>query len=105
MKNNIVLFYVPCRNKKEAIALSKKCLSVRLCACTNLIPIDSFFLWKKKTESSKEVSLILKTIPSLSKKLKKFINENHTYEIPCIATLEGQVNKEYFKWMESELCE
>ncbi|NOT36549.1 MAG: divalent-cation tolerance protein CutA [Saprospiraceae bacterium] len=105
MKNSILLFYIPCKNKKEAIALSKKCIEAKLAACANIFPITSIFPWNKKIENASEFTILLKTIPKLEKQLSKYISKNHSYEIPCIATTKFKVNKEYFNWMNTILVD
>ncbi|MEO6189880.1 MAG: divalent-cation tolerance protein CutA [Saprospiraceae bacterium] len=103
MKNKITLFYVPCKNKEEATRLAKICINNKLMACSNIHPIDSIYLWEEKIVQEKECILMLKTLPSLSKKLKKLIQQEHPYEIPAIISYDASVNKEYMAWMKLAL--
>ncbi|MEP7195864.1 MAG: divalent cation tolerance protein CutA [Saprospiraceae bacterium] len=103
MKNKIILFYIPCANKAEASKLAKASLQEKLSSCANIYPIDSSFSFKDKLENVKENILLLKTLPSLAKKLKKLIKTNHSYEIPCILSYKVKVNKPYKLWMKEIL--
>lgn len=103
MKNKINFFYVPCKNKKEANTMAKSCIENNLAACANIFPIQSIYPWKNKIESAKEHVLILKTLPSLSKKLSQNITKVHSYSTPCIAITEFKVNKVYYQWLEKQV--
>ena len=72
-------------------------------ACSNIQPIDSIYLWEGKIVQEKECILMLKTLPYLSKKLKKLIQQEHPYEIPAIISYNANVNKEYMEWMKLAL--
>ncbi len=102
-KNKINFFYTPCKNIKEANSIAKSCIKNKLAVCANIFPIQSIYQWKNKFESTIEQVLILKTLPSRSKKLSKHISKAHSYTTPCIAITEFRVNKEYYNWMEEKL--
>jgi len=58
-------------------------------------------LWKGKVESDVEALLVFKT--DRAEELKKRIKEAHPYEIPFIASIDVNVNKEYLEWMFEQL--
>ncbi len=103
MKNKIVVFYIPCKNKKEAEQLSQTAIIQKLAACANFHPITSCYEWNSKLIMESEAALILKTLPSFSKKLNAFILKNHSYECPCILHYNARVNEEFYQWMKASL--
>ncbi len=103
MKNKISVLYIPCKNKKEAIALGKVAIDNKLSACANIFPIDSLYVWGEKLTQDNETILLLKTLPKLSKKLGQLIESKHSYECSCILSLDAKVNKEYYKWMKQSI--
>lgn len=103
MKNKIVVFYVPCKDKKEAVRLSQTAVIQKLAACANFYPITSCYEWNSKVSMESETALILKTLPSFSKKLSAFLLKNHSYECPCILHYNAKVNDEFYQWMKASL--
>lgn len=96
----IILFYIPCPNKKTAHQIGQSLLKTRLIACYNLFPIESGYWWKKKIIKDKEAVLIVKTLEKLTKKVEKAIKKMHPYTVPCIISLDVEtVNGEYGEWV------
>lgn len=106
MSNYIVVF-VTVGNKKEAKKISQKILERKLAACVNIVPsISSYYWWKGKVDSSKEVLLIIKTKKELFNKLKNSIKKIHSYSIPEIIALPIEFgNSEYLNWIDDSLHE
>lgn len=103
MKNKIILFYVPCDLKKTAQNLAKKALHENLAACAQIFPVQSLYLWDNKVNDTSEYVLILKTLKSKVKPLKKLLESIHPYETPAILTTVMDVNKAYYQWMMESL--
>lgn len=97
----ILFLYVPCKNKKEAILISKELLNKKLIACSNIIdPITSLYLWEEKLRQDNETILIMKTDPKLGKKLITEIKKLHSYDIPAIISVPADsLNSDYTKWL------
>lgn len=99
----ITLLYVPAATKAEARRIAKHLLKKKLIACANIFPIESLYLWKGKIADSKEVVLLAKTLPENLAKVKKEIEQRHSYKIPCILKIPVEVNAKYFQWLQGEL--
>lgn len=96
----ITLFYTPMRNANEAETLGKKIVALKLAACANSFPVQSNYLWMNELQQDGEVILLLKTTISKAVELRKFIEENHSYEVPAILSWKVEVNDRYGRWME-----
>ena len=82
----IYFIYVTFGSLNDAKKLGSKLVKNKLAACTNIIPtIYSTYVWKNKTMTDKESSMIIKTSKSKVKAAIKFITKNHTYECPAIS--------------------
>ena len=98
----IVLVTVASLQQGEAIA--RTVLNEKLAACVNIFPIDSWYRWEGKIESSKEYQLIIKSdldsFDSLADKIKTL----HDYEVPeiiAIPIIAG--SKSYLNWLGASL--
>ena len=99
----MVLAYITCKNKKEAIKISKHLLKKRIIACSNMFPINSLYWWKNKIVNDKEFVMIAKTTEKNFNILKKEVKKMHSYEIPAILKIKADANKEYLKWANKEI--
>ena len=95
----ITIFYIPVSTQSEATSLGRKAVENRLAACANIFPVQSIFPWEGSIQNEGENVLLLKTIPSLTFKLRDFFSEHHPYEVPCIMNWNVEVNEEYGKWI------
>ena len=91
-------------SKKEAEKVSARLLEKKLAACTMIFPVESAYNWKGKTEKSKEFLMIAKSEKRLFAGIKAEIKRLHSYETPFIAMVEAKANREYEKWLSSELA-
>ena len=103
MKNKIIIFYIPCDLKKTAQTLAKKMLHEKLAGCAQIFPVQSLYLWDNKVNDTSEFILILKTVKSKVKELKKLLESSHPYETPAILNTVMDVNKSYYQWMMENL--
>lgn len=71
----ILLIYLPCKDSKEATAISEICLSKKVIACANIFPINSMYYWEGKVANDKEVVLILKTFKRLFNTIESIIKK------------------------------
>lgn len=98
----LTILYVPVRTAREARRIAKALLDARLIACANIIPkSQSMYLWKNKIQRGKESLLIAKTMPKLCAKAEAIIAQLHSYDCPCIASVEVSSNSMYAKWVET----
>jgi len=99
----MILFYIVCKNKKEASLISKGLLDKKLVACTNYFDINSMYTWKKKIANGKECALIAKTTEKNKKSIEKEVLKMHSYSVPCILSFEANANRAYLKWLENQV--
>lgn len=97
----MILFYVPCKDNKEAKKIAKELLKEKLIACANIIPSTSIYEWENKIVEKDEVILIIKTLDKHEEDVKTKIKELHSYDIPSIIRIVGRINIEYLSWMEN----
>ena len=92
-------------NKEEAERISRILLEKKIVACTNIISeVNSFFLWKRNLDNSKESLILIKTLDKLYNEVERVIKENHQYEIPEIISFRiERGSKDYLNWMDEEL--
>ena len=100
----IYFIYVTFGSLKEAKRLGGKLVKNKLAACTNIIPtIYSTYVWKKKTMTDKECSMIVKTSKSKLKRAMKFIISKHSYECPAVSAFPiKSPHIEFKKWIEEQ---
>lgn len=100
MTKGIVIFITASSNK-EAKTIANELLNKKRVACVNIVQkIDSFFIWKGKRESCKEVLLIAKSSVRLLKDIIKLVKKIHSYEVPEIIALPiVGGNKDYLNWI------
>ena len=102
INNKMISVYITCKDKKEAIKISKHLLKKRLIACSNIFPIKSMYWWNKKIVNDNEIVILAKTTNKNYEKIKKEIKKIHSYDIPCILKINIEANKEYEKWVKKE---
>jgi periplasmic divalent cation tolerance protein len=81
-------------------AARKLILDKHLCACINVIKINSFYLWKGKLEIHEEYLALFKStrkrVPALIHEIEKI----HPYEVPEIVELKmNRASKAYLSWL------
>lgn len=95
------LVLVTAPNSKTARALAHAALKSRLVACANLVPgIESQYWWRGRIERSREVLLLLKTVPQELSSLEDLILAAHPYDTPefIVLNIEGG-NRRYLAWL------
>ncbi len=99
----MILIYITCKDKKEAVKISKHLLKKKLIACSNMFPIKSMYWWNKKIVNDKEFVILAKTANKNYKAIEKEVKKLHSYEIPCILKIDSNANIEYDKWVKKEI--
>ncbi len=99
----IVLTTVPSLSAAEDLA--SRIISAHLAACVQVMPpMKSFYFWKDEVRMDSEHLLLIKTLPEKFEELEKFIQANHSYEIPEIVALPAEkVSENYLNWMKEFL--
>jgi periplasmic divalent cation tolerance protein len=86
------------QSRKSASKIAKEMISKKLCACVNIIKINSFYYWKKKIQYDNEYLCFFKTVSSA--KLIKELKKIHPYEVPEIIEIKiDSIDKEYLGWL------
>ncbi len=103
----MLLFYVPCPDKKTAEDIAQTLLIEKKIGCANVIEsMTSLYWWHGEIERSDEVILVLKTlsVPGSQESFTKRIEELHPYDIPCVMTLPVLgINESYKRWLEESM--
>lgn len=107
MFRNLRLVYITAKNRDEALMIGKTIVEEQLAACANIIDgMESVYRWKGEIASDKEAVLILKTTYGNVSRLTKRVKELHSYEVPCIISInlaEQEGNAAYLDWLRSEV--
>ena len=100
----IYFIYVTFGSLKEAKRLGGQLVKNKLAACTNIIPtIYSTYVWKNKTMTDKECSMIVKTSKSRVKAAIKFIVKKHRYECPAVSAFPIQsTHADFQRWINEQ---
>lgn len=92
-------------SREDAQRLARLLVEEKLAACVQLLPIDSFFFWKGKTQEEKETLLLVKTRSTLFEQAIARIKALHRYEVPEIVAMPFTTGAEnYFQWMDEVTC-
>ncbi len=99
----VVLTTTP--NIEEAENLAEKIVAEKLAACVQVLPpMTSFYFWEGEVKKEPEYLLLIKTLPAKFAGLEKFIQSNHSYDVPEIIALQSSdVAKSYLDWMKNYL--
>ena len=97
----IVLTTTP--NVEESESLAEKIVAEKLAACVQVLPaMKSFYVWEGAIQKDTEHLLLIKTLDEKFDELAKFIQSNHSYDVPEIVALKAaDVSENYLSW----LCE
>ena len=102
---NIKFFYITVSNKKESEQIARKLLDKKLIACANIINnVNSYFVWKNKTQSSKEIIICGKTTSKNQKKIISTVKKIHSYSVPCVIFFDiKHGNRDFLKWIKQSV--
>ena len=102
---NSSLIYINCSNKIEAEKIAKHLVKNNLVACANIgAEVESYYLWNEKVESDKEVILLLKTAKSKFDEVEKEVKSLHSYDCPCIISIDiAEGSKDFIDWIENSV--
>lgn len=104
-QSQMIMFYVPCSGRKEAMEIARSLLSKRLIACANILPgCISLYEWEGELKEEQEAILIMKTVKSLHMEVEKSIMDLHNYKCPCIVALDtAEVNMPFVEWVQDQI--
>ena len=100
-----VVVLVTVGSSKEGEQMARALVEEQLAACVNRVKgIQSIYRWQGQVEQSEEELLVIKSRRDLFDRLKKRVQELHSYSVPEIIALpivDG--NENYLRWLEEEL--
>ena len=98
----VVLTTVP--NSEEAEALARRIVEARLAACVQILPpMQSIYFWDGAVQNDSEHLLLIKTLSEKYDSLEKFIQANHSYDVPEIVALPAEkVSENYLGWLKDK---
>jgi periplasmic divalent cation tolerance protein len=99
----MIMFYVPCKDRDESRKISKILIEKRLVACTNIVPIESHYVWEEKLCEDNESVLIAKTTEDKEEIVRKEIKGLHSYDVPAILSFQIKANEEYEDWAKKQV--
>lgn len=95
-----VIIQTTTSSKKEAKKIAQILLEKKLAACIQILKIESMYTWENRLHFEKERLLFIKTKKKYFKKIKRKIEENHSYDLPeIVATDITNINKRYLKFI------
>ena len=77
---NLITLFLTCANAQEAKKISSKLLGEKLAACARQTDVKSDFIWKGKTEHSREVLLIIESVQEKFDDIEAAVEKIHSYE-------------------------
>lgn len=104
MTDKVVVF-VTCGTAEQAEHIAQTLVEERLAACVNITnPIRSLYHWEGKLNDDLEVMLMIKTSRALFDKVRRRVEQLHSYQTPeviCLPVIDGAPN--YLNWLASSL--
>lgn len=90
------------QSRMSANKIAKDMISRKLCACVNIIKINSFYYWDNKIQYDNEYLCLFKT--NSSAKLRKELKKIHPYKVPEIVEIKmDNVDNDYLRWLISSV--
>ena len=91
-----------CADKAAAKTLAKKLVKAKFADCVSVFKANSVYFWDGEIKDEKERVLLIKTAVKF-KKIAKFIEKHHDYDLPEIVAFKAdKASKKYKKWIKKE---
>ncbi|MEE8131564.1 MAG: divalent-cation tolerance protein CutA [Candidatus Paceibacterota bacterium] len=96
----MIFIYTTCQNTDEAKKIGKMIIEKKLAGCVNIWPVNSIYFWKNELKEDQEAVLLIKTIEAKLQEIEDLISQNHSYSVPCIASIDiRRINRPYKEWL------
>lgn len=90
-----------CGDREQAGGIASGLVRNRLAACVQIMPITSYYEWKKEVNTDAEQLLIIKAKQEAYQRIEEYIINNHTYEIPEVIKIPIQGGfASYLRWID-----
>lgn len=100
------VIYITAGSLDEARKIGRALVDDRLAACANIFPITSIYRWHGKVEEGYEFGIFIKTRKSKIKEVEKRVKQLHSYDVPCVISLDIEAGSEdYLKWIKESVQE
>jgi periplasmic divalent cation tolerance protein len=105
MNSDAIVVLTTTPSTEEAETLARKIVEAKLAACVQILPpVKSFYFWENQIQADSEQLLLIKTLAEKYDELEKFIQANHSYDVPEIVALAAEnVSENYFDWVKDYL--
>ena len=99
---NLRVVIVTCPSLALAKKIARAVVQKRFAACVNVVcsPVESFYTWKGRLETTREHLLLIKTTTTRLPQLEREVKRLHTYDLPEFIFLPitgGSI--EYLAWL------
>ena len=93
-----------CPNDQEAERIASLLLDKKLIACANVInSVQSYYRWQGKIQKDEEVLVLLKTSEHLVDRIIGTVEAEHSYETPCVISLDiDKGSRPFLKWISEQ---
>lgn len=98
----MIFLYITNPSEEEAKKLARILLEKKLIACANMFPIRSLYEWEGEMKDDQEIVLICKSAEDRFEDIKKTVQENHSYDVPCITKLDAEANDSFSRWVKEQ---
>jgi len=94
-----------CASIEEAKKIAKELVKKKWVACANILPqVESLYIWEGAIQEDKEVKVFFKTKEEFFPRIRDFIIEHASYDVPEIAqTQVTDANPDYVQWLYQSL--
>jgi periplasmic divalent cation tolerance protein len=101
----MLIVYTTAPDLWEAESLAESIVREKLAACVQVMPeITSVYFWEGDIQKEGEHLLLIKTLEEKYDELVRFIQDNHSYEVPEIVAVKSEsVAAPYLEWLRSYL--
>ncbi len=101
VSERLIMVYIPCASHDEATAIAQQLLEERIIACANIHPIQSRYWWENELQTTNEVVIVGKTTEALFDRVVSYVEQHHSYDVPCIMKIAVDANERYAAWLRS----
>ena len=100
----VALLYVPCGSEEEARNIASTLVQEGVIACGNIVVSRSLYTWQDRLVDETEHILLCKTTRAAVVSARRRIEQLHSYDIPCIISVEpASVNAAYARWVSEQV--